>query len=113
MPEAPYQRDWKPVGERHGLRISHATTAPEPGAWIAARGQRVTTFSVTGADGALVLRHEVPYVLAADWVSALIAVLDVPAGRLPPADGWGERPETLATHRRQLKALPQTDEQTG
>jgi hypothetical protein len=108
--EAPYQRDWRPVGDRHGLQIGHATSEAElegpDGTLVPAR---VATFSVLAEDGALVLRHDVPYALAADWVAALIAVLDVPAGRLPPPTEWGAQAEALARHRMQLAALPGTD----
>lgn len=110
MAEAPYQRDWRPVGERHGLRIRHATSeqqldGPDGGTVPA----RVATFSVLAEDGALVLRHDVPYALAADWVAALVAVLDVPVGRLPPPGTWGGQADALARHRRELAALPGTD----
>lgn len=108
--EAPYQRDWRPIGERHGLRISHATSEQEvdgPGGGVVPT--RMATFSVLAADGSLVLRHDVPYVLAGDWVAALIAVLDVPEGRLPAASEWGAQADALARHRMELAALPGTD----
>lgn len=107
MAEAPYQRDWRPIGARHGLRISHATGPSEPDDWGDADPPVLaTTFSVVRDDGALVLRHLVPYPLAPDWVHALIAVLDVPADELPAATTWGRRADELAAYRRELAALP-------
>lgn len=107
MAEAPYQRDWRPIGARHGLRITHVTGPPDPGDWDDADPPPLaTTFTVVRDDGALVLRHLVPYPLAPDWVHALIGVLDVPADELPAATTWGRRADELAAHRRELAGLP-------
>lgn len=110
MPEAPYQRDWRPIGDRHGLQIRHATSEQDlDGPDGTPVPTRVATFSVLAEDGSLVLRHEVPYALAGDWVAALIAVLDVPVGRLPSPAAWGAQADALARHRMQLAALPGTE----
>ncbi|WP_026909643.1 hypothetical protein [Patulibacter minatonensis] len=106
MAEAPYQRDWAPIGARHGLRISHATTESASDSWDDVWD---VTFTVVAEDGSLVLRHAVPRSLAGEWVAALIAVLDVPAGALPDASTWGAQADALRVHRRQLRALPGTD----
>lgn len=111
MAEAPYQREWRPIGDRHGLRISHRNaegTGDDP----ASDGPAVV-FTLLADDGRLVLRHEVPRVLAADWVAALIGILDRPVGRLHSPEEWGGQADELARLRRDLQALPGTGERPG
>lgn len=95
------------VGKRHGLRLVTEL--------VRSVDERGPTLSVElhSDDLRLLMAHFVPIPEGAEWVDALISILDVPTGDLAHPDRWPEITDQVLEHRRALEDLPVLDDPRG
>ena len=92
------------VGKRHGLRlVTDLLRAVDD------RGPMLAV-EVHSDDLRLLMAHFVLIPEGAEWLEALISVLDVPTSDLPHPDRWTEITDQVLEHRRALEDLPVLDD---
>lgn len=92
------------VGERHGLQLVTDLVRA-----VDKRGPMLRV-EVHTDDLELLMMRFVPVFDGAEWVDALITVLDVPVDDLPYPERWSDFTEQVLEHRRALEDLPVVDE---
>lgn len=93
-----------PVGRRHGLQL---VTDVVRG--VDERGP-ILAVELHSDDLRLMLHRYVPVPDGAEWITALVGLLDVETAELPHPDTWPEMVDVLVEHRGALDDLPVLDD---
>lgn len=93
-----------PIGRRHGLQLvtDVARAVDERGPFL--------SVELHSDDLRLMLARYVPIAEGAEWIEALVGLLDVEVGELPHPDTWPEMVDELVAHRGALDDLPVLDD---
>jgi hypothetical protein len=95
------------VGRRHRLQLITDLVRS-----VDERGPHVQV-ELHSEDLRLMMAHFVPVPDGAEWIDALVSVLDVPTADLPHPDRWVEITDQYLEHRRAMDDLPVVDDPRG